>query len=149
MKIVVDTNIIFSGILSPNGVISDFLINSSGIFDFYSPSCLLEELDRYYPKLIKLAKLTKSDIDFLRKIILNKVSLIDVQSIQEDFWEQAIEFCKDVDQYDAPFIALSLGLNAPLWTGDKKLIKGLKNKNINWLWDTQQIRLIRDNTTFS
>ena len=45
MKIVVDTNIIFSGLLSSNGKISDLLLNSADIFDFYSPSYLLDELE--------------------------------------------------------------------------------------------------------
>ena len=34
MKVVVDTNIVFSALLTPNGLISDILLNSSGTFDW-------------------------------------------------------------------------------------------------------------------
>ena len=37
MKIVVDTNIIFSAILNTNGKIGDLLLNSDDVFQFYSP----------------------------------------------------------------------------------------------------------------
>lgn len=51
---------------------------------------------------------------------------------------------KDVDEYDAPFIALSLELEAPLWTGDKKLIKGLERKGVEWIFDAIRMREIRE-----
>lgn len=54
MKIIVDTNIIFSGLLSPNGTISDLLLNSSDVFDFYSPTFVLEELENHRTKLLKI-----------------------------------------------------------------------------------------------
>ena len=46
MIIVVDSNIIFSGILNAKGTISDLLLNSQHI-DFCSPSFLLEELENH------------------------------------------------------------------------------------------------------
>ena len=52
MIVVVDTNIVFSGILSLNGIISDFLLNSSDEFEFYSPSSITEELDNHHHKII-------------------------------------------------------------------------------------------------
>ena len=143
MIVVVDTNIVFSGILSPNGIISDFLLNSSDEFEFYSPSGITEELDNHHQKMIKLSGLSEKDISSLKRMILKKIELIDLSSIRYESWKQAIELTKDVDEYDSPFIALSLELEAPLWTGDKKLIKGLKNKDIDWVWDTNQIRKIR------
>lgn len=47
MKVVIDTNIIFSGLLNPNGKISDLLLNSSDKFDFYSPTYVLDELENH------------------------------------------------------------------------------------------------------
>jgi len=36
MKVVVDTNIVFSAILNSNGKIGDLLLNSGKLIDFYS-----------------------------------------------------------------------------------------------------------------
>lgn len=48
-----------------------------------------------------------------------------------------------MDEFDAPFIALALELDAPLWTGDKKLITGLAKKGIDWILSTDVISKIR------
>ena len=36
VKIIIDTNIIFSGLLNTDGTIGDLLLNSDGVFEFYS-----------------------------------------------------------------------------------------------------------------
>ncbi|WP_189663220.1 MULTISPECIES: PIN domain-containing protein [unclassified Polaribacter] len=55
MKIVVDTNIIFSGLLNPERKIRDLLPNSIGVFDFYSPTFVLENLKNHQNKLLKIS----------------------------------------------------------------------------------------------
>lgn len=144
MILVVDTNIVFSGILSPEGTISDLLLNSTDSFNFYAPSAIIDELDKHHKKLVKISGLSDSEIQFLRRMLLRKIELIDLESIRSTTWENALELTGNVDEFDAPFIALSLELEAPLWTGDKKLIKGLKTKGIEWILDTNQIIKIRD-----
>ncbi len=144
MILVVDTNIVFSGILSPEGTISDLLLNSGDSFTYYAPSAIIDELDKHHKKLVKLSGLSDSEIRFLRRILLRKIELIDLESIRSTTWKNAFELTGDVDEFDAPFIALSLELEASLWTGDKKLIKGLKTKGIEWILDTNQIIKIRD-----
>lgn len=143
MKVVVDTNIIFSGILSPNGTISDLLLNSFNTFDFYSPSTILGELDEHHQKLLKLSGILENKLDFLKWTLLRKINLIDLESLRQPTWDKAIELTKNVDEFDAPFIALCLELDSPLWTGDKKLAKGLKQQGIKWILDTNEIKEIR------
>ena len=144
MNIVVDTNIVFSGLLSPQGTISDLLLNSSGIFDFYAPSYLVEELENHKIKLLSLANYSEIDFNFLNRNLFKKIELIDLNTIFETTWNKAIELSKDVDEFDAPFLALALELECPLWTGDKKLIHGLQAKGINWAFSTQAITEIRN-----
>lgn len=145
MIIVVDTNIIFSGLLSPKGTISDILINSLNIFEFYSPSYFLEEYNNHKAKIIKLAGYSENQLDTLQHNLLKKINFIDLESIRESTWEKAIELTENIDEFDAPFIALSIELQAPLWTGDKKLIKGLNQKGIDWILTTDIITEIRNN----
>lgn len=144
MKIVVDTNIIFSGLLSPSGTISDLLLNSSNTFHFYSPTYLLDELENHKKKLIKISGLSDKELNYLQRNLFKKIDLIDLESIRESTWEKAIELTKEVDEFDAPFLALALELESPLWTGDKKLIKGLSKKGIDWIFITEIITEIRN-----
>lgn len=143
MKLVVDTNIVFSGILSPNGTICDLLLNSQNIFDFYAPSALLDELGFHHQKLLKLSGLWEEELNFLKQAILKKIDFMDLESLRPSTWEQAVALTKHVDEFDAPFIALSLELESPLWTGDKRLIEGLKQKGIDWILNTETIKEIR------
>lgn len=144
MKIVVDTNIIFSGLLNPNGTISDLLLNSSNKFDFYAPTFVLEELEYHRPKLLNLSGLSKDELNFLQLAIFKKVELIDMASIKNSTFEKAYMLTKDIDKFDTPFIALALELRSPLWTGDKKLRKGLSKVGIEWVLTTDIIAEVRD-----
>ncbi|RUA34034.1 MAG: putative toxin-antitoxin system toxin component, PIN family [Bacteroidetes bacterium] len=139
MKIVLDTNIVFSSILSPNGTINELLLNSSDKIQFYSPESLIEELNNHHQKLIKISKYSEEEILFLKRNILSKISVINLDYIKSISWEQAFDLSHDIDEFDTPFIALAIELQAPLWTGDKKLIKGLKKKNVDWIYPTEEL----------
>jgi predicted nucleic acid-binding protein len=42
-----------------------------------------------------------------------------------------MELCKDIDEKDAPYIALAIELDIPFITNDKKLYTGLKKKGFS------------------
>ncbi|NCQ11215.1 MAG: hypothetical protein COW67_00570 [Flavobacteriales bacterium CG18_big_fil_WC_8_21_14_2_50_32_9] len=144
MIIVVDTNIVFSGLLNPTGKISDILLNSVGVFEFYAPAFILEELINHHQKLLKISNLKNDELNFLKRILLKKIELIDLDTISGETWDKSIELVQNIDEFDAPFIALSIELSAPLWTGDKKLINGLKKKNVDWILSTDLVSKIRN-----
>lgn len=146
MKIVVDTNIVFSGLLSPNGVISDLLLNSSGKFEFYSSTYVLDELHNHQGKLLKLSGFSEKDLDYLQLTVFKKIDLIDLESIKESTFKKAHEFTKNIDEFDIPFVALAIELESLLWTGDKKLRNGLSEKGIDWVLTTEIIANIRNAT---
>tara|TARA_R110002033_G_scaffold167945_1_gene207483 strand:- start:379 stop:747 length:369 start_codon:yes stop_codon:yes gene_type:complete len=120
------------------------LLNSSNTFDFYTPTYLLDELENHKEKLLEITGYSEKELDFLQRNLFKKIDLIDLESIKESTWEKAIELTKDVDEFDAPFIALALELDSPLWTGDKKLIKGLNKKSVDWILTTDIITEIRN-----
>ena len=62
MKIIVDANIVFSGILNTNGKIGDLLINSKEHFDFIAPTLLRTEIRKYYWKISKVSGLSTENI---------------------------------------------------------------------------------------
>ena len=144
MRIVVDTNIIFSAILSPNATISDLILNSDGTFDFFAPTFVVEELENHKKKLLKLTGFTEKELDYQTLTILKKIDLINLESIKHSTFEKARELANDVDEFDIPFVALALELGSPLWTGDKKLRNGLESKGVDWILLTTDLTALRN-----
>ena len=55
MKIVIDTNIIFSAILSSQGKIGNLIINGSNFFTFYTVGLLKDEIAEHKEKILKIS----------------------------------------------------------------------------------------------
>ena len=62
VKIIIDTNVIFSGLLNTDGTIGDLLFNSDGVFEFYSCSYMRHEIEKHWEKLKSISKLSDSDL---------------------------------------------------------------------------------------
>ena len=58
-------------------------------------------------------------------------ALISGFAISTKNWRKADELCRDVDEKDTPFVALSLEFEIPLCTNDKALCEGLKKKGFD------------------
>jgi predicted nucleic acid-binding protein len=61
MKIVVDTNIIFSALLNSNSTIGDILFNSDKHFEFYSCSYMRSEI-QHWERLKTISKLSEEQL---------------------------------------------------------------------------------------
>lgn len=55
MRIVVDTNIVFSAVLNTNSQIANILLLSNAPLFFYSTAKLSSELDKHHDKLLRLS----------------------------------------------------------------------------------------------
>ncbi len=97
MKIVVDTNIIFSALIGPDGTISDLIFNSQGILNFFSPESIEVELQRHRSKLAKYSKLTSNEIDKLYNSLMKRIEIIDLSAISNESWNKAVDPVKDID----------------------------------------------------
>ncbi|RLD54235.1 MAG: hypothetical protein DRJ05_15050 [Bacteroidetes bacterium] len=139
MKIVVDTNIVFSAILNTKGKIGQLLINGSNHFDFYTVGLLKTEITNHKTKILKLTGFSHKRFDSAFQIIVNRINFIDDILLSNSDLQKAIELVCDVDIDDIMFIALNNHLSAHLWTGDKQLIKGLKNKGYSRFLNTNEI----------
>jgi len=62
VKIIVDANIVFSGILNTKGKIGDLLINSENHFEFISPDFLRVEIYKHHKKLSKISGLSLNEV---------------------------------------------------------------------------------------
>ena len=139
MKIVVDTNIVFSAILNSTGRIGQILITSKSNFQFYSCVFLKTELNRHQDKLLKLTKLSIEELEELQDLITKNITFIHESLLPEKTIIAAEKLLIDVDLNDSVFVALTKNLKAKLWTGDKELIKGLKSKKFKDVYTTGEI----------
>ena len=139
MKVIVDTNIVFSAILNSNGKIGDLLLNSQEIIDFYSAEYLRYEIRNHYDKLAKISKQPVDKIYNTEYYITREIKFIAEEHISKTNWETAYRLVKDIDLDDIAFVAMSKQLKCKLWTGDKTLTKGLKNQGFTNLITTDEL----------
>ncbi len=131
MKIVVDTNIVFSAILNSRGKIGELLLNKPAEVQYLSPHFLLEELTNHSEKIIALTNFSKIEYEEVKAYVIQHIEFVDSSKISSKSWIIASEMIGEIDDKDIPFVALALETEAFLWTGDKKLIKGLHYKKFN------------------
>jgi predicted nucleic acid-binding protein len=135
MKIVVDSNIIFSALISGRETYLDIV----RINDVYIPDIVLSELNQYETRIISKAKLKQADFKLFIRMFFEKVIVIPKFAISAESWREAYRICNDVDEKDTPFIALSLEFKIPLWTGDKKLMDGIRKKGFDDFVTTEEL----------
>jgi predicted nucleic acid-binding protein len=128
MKIIVDTNIVFSALLNSNSKIGRLLLNSRSHFEFFSCKYLQKEIQRHFHKILTYSRLKEEDLSELINLIESRIFFIDEKLLPETVISRAKELVKDIDFDDFAFVAIANYLNALLWTGDKVLMGGLQKK---------------------
>ena len=139
MIVIVDTNIIFSAILNTDSNIGQILITRFPVYDFYAPKYVRDELLEHKSKLKKLANLKENNFLEVYELVLKHITILDHHLIPAKFYRKAMALCQNIDDDDIPFIALTLFLKGSLWTGDKKLITGLKEKGFEKFIKTSEL----------
>ena len=124
--IVLDTNLIFSALIPKESKIREILFD--GALTFYSPNYLITEIYLHKDKLLKYSKLTESEFYQYFNAIIERIKFIPTAFISTESKQKAFELCYDIDIKDTPFVALSIELGIPIWSGDKKLKEGLQLK---------------------
>ena len=143
MKIVVDTNIIFSTLLNSNSTIGDLLFNSDKHFEFYSCSYMRYEIQKHWERLKKISKLTDEQLQVSYTQVLSKLKFINEEIIPVETWLASEQITKGIDIDDTDFVALTKFLKATLWTGDKVLYNGLKRLEFKKLLNTTELLALR------
>ncbi len=128
MKIIVDTNIVFSAILNSNSKIGKILLNSKGHFQFFTCNYLRLEIQRHRNKLLKFTKLSEEELLEIEDLITHHITFIDERLLPKDLLLKTETLLKTIDPNDTPFVALTKHLEGKLWTGDMQLYNGLKSK---------------------
>ena len=142
MRIVVDTNIVFSALINSSATIPNIIISPFGRNRFYTSEFLFDELEKHINKLQKASKLTEKDINKAITKLFKYIHIISLDIIPQEIWLKAEAMTNDIDPDDIAFVALSIFLDAYLWTGDKKLYNGLKNKGFDNVLSTFEVERI-------
>lgn len=128
MKIVVDSNVVFSAILNQSGKIGQLLIFSRRYFEFYAPNLLKAELKRHKDKILEISGLSENEFEDLKEEVFECINFVSEEQIPYNYWHEAIPIVREVDMDDIAFVTLSEYIDARLWTGDKRLLESLKGK---------------------
>jgi predicted nucleic acid-binding protein len=143
VKILVDANIVFSGILNSNGKIADLLINSSKYFTFISPEFLRYEIGSKYQKLMQLSGMDFSQLREAEYQVCKHITFISEEQITDKCWDDAYALVENIDKKDVHYVAYAKQFKCKLWSGDKKLQRGLTAKGFAGFLTTEELFDIR------
>ena len=139
MKLIVDANIVFSGILNANGKIGDLLINSSRSLNFIAPDFLRSEIHKHHSRLSKISGMNPDQIREAEYQIYKDITFISEEQIRQSIWLAAEKLVADVDPKDIHYVAFSKQFRCKIWSGDKELIKGLAKKGFDKFITTDEL----------
>jgi len=93
----------------------------------------------HHDRIMVSTKYTKERYNSIFEFFQMLINFVDINEISDKSIEYSFDIVKDIDKDDAIFVALSLELNAKLWTGDKKLINGLHSKGLDLTITTTEL----------
>jgi predicted nucleic acid-binding protein len=139
MRIVVDTNIVFSALLNTNSKIAQIILQPKTRLNFYTTEQLLFELKEHQDKIKNLTDYSDHELDRMIRLISHKIRFINVNLIPAEIYNKSELLTHDIDEDDCEFVALTGHIRGKLWSGDKRLIKGLLNKGWKRFISTEEL----------
>ena len=142
MILVIDANIVISAVI--NSASHEFYILTSGYrsIEFISSAFIIEELTR---KANKIAVFTKNPVVDIRKqlqLLSSSFLLVNENEISKIALSRAETLIQGLDYKDYLYLAVAIYYDALLWTGDLKLIKGLRRKGYMNTVTTKELKEI-------
>ena len=104
--VVVDTNILFSTLLGKSKKLRDFLLLAKD-FTFHTCKFVIVELFKYKDKIQQKSLLEEEEILELLYELLKNINIFDEKALTVESIQKAFDLCKDVDEKDTPFVAVS------------------------------------------
>ena len=87
---------------------------------------------------MRLARATGPTEDELLEAVqalVSRLEFINEANIALGVWMEAHRLCKEVDEQDTPYVALTLHLNGRLWTEDAQLKQALSAKGFDGFFE--------------
>jgi predicted nucleic acid-binding protein len=144
MRIIVDTNIVFSALLNSDSRIGRLLLDSRDKFQFYSCKYLQKEIHRHTDKIRLYSGMNNDNLSELIALVESRIFFIEEELLPTTIIIEAKEWVAGVDFDDFAFVAIANHLDAWLWTGDKKLIVKLRQKGYHRIVTTTDLLEIQE-----
>ncbi len=138
MKIVLDSNILFSALIKDSAT-RQLILKYENTFLF--PSYIFNELEAHKDELVVKSKMGEREFDKLLELLLKKVLIVPDEALKA-YREEAIEIVKGIDKDDAVFVACALAHpESVIWSDDKDL---KKQKKIKIVSTTEMVTLLKN-----
>lgn len=115
MELVADTNIVIAALIRA-GDTRSLLLRPD--LELSSPVRLPEELEKHREEMLAKSGLEPEAFEKAEKLVLSNIRIVQ-RAIYAPFDVRARNIAPDKD--DAPFFALALALDCPLWSNEKRL----------------------------
>ncbi|WP_288426871.1 PIN domain-containing protein [uncultured Spirosoma sp.] len=132
-KIIIDHNILFAAIHTKTSLTRRRLLDSP--FSFYTPNYLVTELFKHRQRIVEKSKAAEEDVFNYLNQVIQKIHFFNEELISLENFFEAYHLCKDVDENDTAYIALTLELRGELWTRDEVLKASLRQRGFDRFFD--------------
>lgn len=130
LQVVVDANIAFKAVCAGRSDLRDRLSPATPA-KFHCPRFLFVELFKHKNRLLRATRLSEADLLAALHALLSRLEFINEANIPIGTWMEAFRLCKDVDEADTPYVALTFHLDGQLWTDDEPLKAHLRACGFN------------------
>ncbi len=124
--LVIDANIVF-GALSSRGFTFELIrflsIHGLGL---YSPQYIHEELEEKTERLLKYSGLSGEDLNLVIRVLFKHIRVVPKSQYGRFLPEAELLIVEHPE--DIPYLALSIALNCPLWSNERRLREQSKVK---------------------
>jgi predicted nucleic acid-binding protein len=140
LKFVIDSNVIWSTAYNAKSEIGQFILTvDSTKVKFYAPEYLKIEIEKHFAKIVRYSKQSEEEVRTVLELAYRKIDFISDDQIPFKSYSQSVKYVRGVDMDDLVFVALADYLQAPLWTGDRKLIEGLLSRGHQNVIDFKEV----------
>ncbi len=114
MKLVCDTNIVFSALIA-GGKTRELLLSDR--IELYAPEFFFTELDNHREEISEKSNLSEDELGLLLDLLFKDTEVVPKEEFEDEL-SQAAERIGETDPDDVPFLALALHLDVNLWSDD-------------------------------
>ena len=134
MRVIVDANIAFRALSGHGGDIR-LAIRPPETVELCAPRFIFAELFKHKERLLRHTGWDNETLTRAVHLLTTHLRFENESAVPIGTWMEAHRLCHGVDLKDTPYIALTLHLDALLWTEDEELKTGLRAKGFDRFYE--------------